>query len=75
MHMVIYALVEALTEDEALAAGKTVFDRLVSADPRTLAPSSTTTSHSTRTTPQLRGKRGGETFRLQPRSTPTTAKT
>ena len=33
MHMVIYALVEASTESEALAAGKTVFDRLVGADP------------------------------------------
>ena len=33
MHMVIYALVEASTHDEALATGKTVFDRLVGADP------------------------------------------
>ncbi|MDT3436070.1 hypothetical protein KZ498_14545 [Haloarcula sp. 1CSR25-25] len=33
MHMVIYALVEASTEDEALAAGKAVFSQLVGADP------------------------------------------
>ena len=32
MHMVIYALVEASTENEALAAGKAVFNRLVGAD-------------------------------------------
>jgi len=31
--MVIYALVEASTENEALAAGKTVFTRLVGAEP------------------------------------------
>ena len=31
MHMVIYSLVEASTEDEALSTGKTVFDRLVGA--------------------------------------------
>jgi hypothetical protein len=34
MHMMIYALVEASTHDDALATGKTVFDRLVGADPR-----------------------------------------
>lgn len=33
MHMVIYTLVEASTRDDALATGKTVFDRLVEADP------------------------------------------
>jgi len=33
MHMVIYTLVEASTRDEALATGKTVFDRLVGAVP------------------------------------------
>ena len=33
MHMVIYALVEASTQDDAVATGKTVFDRLVGADP------------------------------------------
>lgn len=33
MHMVIYALVEASTEDEALSAGRVVFDRLVGAVP------------------------------------------
>ena len=33
MHMIIYALVEASTEDEALASGKAVFDRLVGAVP------------------------------------------
>jgi len=33
MHMVIYALVEASTHDDALATGKTVFDRLIGADP------------------------------------------
>jgi hypothetical protein len=33
MHMVIYALVEASTHDDALATGKSVFDRLVGADP------------------------------------------
>jgi len=37
MHMVIYALVEASTEDEALAAGKAVFNRLVGADPHSTA--------------------------------------
>jgi len=31
MHMVIYALVEASTHDDALATGKTVSDRLVGA--------------------------------------------
>lgn len=33
MHMVIYALVEASTHDDALATRKTVFDRLVGTDP------------------------------------------
>jgi len=33
MHMVIFALVEASTEDEALAAGSGVFNRLVGAVP------------------------------------------
>lgn len=33
IHIVIYALVEASTEDKALSTGKTVFERLVSADP------------------------------------------
>ncbi|SFL64317.1 hypothetical protein SAMN04487950_4472 [Halogranum rubrum] len=33
MHMVIYTLVEASTRDDALATGKTVFDRLVGAAP------------------------------------------
>ncbi|WP_135855129.1 hypothetical protein [Halorussus salinus] len=33
MHTVIYSLVEASTRDEALATGKTVFDRLVGASP------------------------------------------
>ena len=33
MHMVIYSLVEASTEDDALATGKMVFDRLVGAVP------------------------------------------
>ncbi|MFD1687487.1 hypothetical protein [Halobellus litoreus] len=37
MHMVIYALVEESTHDDALATGKTVFDRLVGADPHTSA--------------------------------------
>ena len=37
MHMIIYALVEASTEVEALATGKTVFDRLVGADPHSCA--------------------------------------
>ncbi|ELZ28965.1 hypothetical protein C474_13724 [Halogeometricum pallidum JCM 14848] len=33
MHMVIYTLVEASTRDDAVATGKTVFDRLVGSDP------------------------------------------
>ena len=33
MHMVIYTLVEASTQDDALATGKTVFDRLVGTVP------------------------------------------
>jgi len=37
MHMVIYALVEASTEDEALAAGKAVFNRLVGTEPHSRA--------------------------------------
>ncbi|OYR59605.1 hypothetical protein DJ71_25180 [Halorubrum sp. E3] len=37
MHMVIYALVEASTENEALAAGRTVFNRLVGAEPHSCA--------------------------------------
>jgi hypothetical protein len=35
--MVIYALVEASTENEALTAGKTVFNRLVGAEPHSCA--------------------------------------
>jgi hypothetical protein len=35
--MVIYALVEASTHNDALATGKTVFDRLVGADPHSSA--------------------------------------
>ena len=35
MHMVTYVLVEASTHTNALATGKTVFDRLVGADPHT----------------------------------------
>lgn len=37
MHMVIYALVEASTQDEALSTVKTVFDQLVGADLHTCA--------------------------------------
>ncbi|MDS0296677.1 hypothetical protein [Halogeometricum luteum] len=37
MHMVIYTLVEASTQKDALATGKTVFDRLVGADPHSSA--------------------------------------
>jgi hypothetical protein len=37
MHMVIYTLVEASTQNDALATGKTVFDRLVGADPHSSA--------------------------------------
>jgi len=37
MHMVIYALVEVSTEDEALSTGKAVFERLVGADPHACA--------------------------------------
>ena len=37
MHMVIYALVEGSTHDDALATGKTVFDRLVGTDPHASA--------------------------------------
>ncbi|MFC6799562.1 hypothetical protein [Haladaptatus sp. DYSN1] len=37
MHMVIYTLVEASTHNDALATGKTVFDRLVGADPHSSA--------------------------------------
>jgi hypothetical protein len=33
MHMVIYALVDASSHDDALATGRTVFDRLVGTDP------------------------------------------
>ena len=33
MHMVIYALVEAPTQHDALVEGKAVFDRLVGANP------------------------------------------
>jgi len=33
MHMVIYALVEAPTQHDALVEGKSVFDRLVGANP------------------------------------------
>jgi hypothetical protein len=35
--MVIYTLVEASTQNDALATGKTVFDRLVGADPHSSA--------------------------------------
>jgi len=37
MHIVIYTLVEASTHDDALATGKTVFNRLVGADPHASA--------------------------------------
>ncbi|WP_276302589.1 hypothetical protein [Halorussus lipolyticus] len=37
MHTVIYSLVEASTRDDALANGKTVFDRLVGASPHATA--------------------------------------
>jgi hypothetical protein len=37
MHMIIYALVEASTHDDALATGKTVFDRLVGSDAHSCA--------------------------------------
>jgi hypothetical protein len=37
MHIVIYALVEASTQNEALAAGQTVFNRLVGAEPHSCA--------------------------------------
>ena len=37
MHMVIYALVEASTHDDALVTGRAVFDRLVGADPHSCA--------------------------------------
>jgi hypothetical protein len=37
MHMVIYALIEASTENEALSTGKTVFDRLVGTEPHACA--------------------------------------
>ena len=37
MHIVIYALVEASTHNDALATGKTVFDRLIGADPHASA--------------------------------------
>ncbi|WP_396614053.1 hypothetical protein ACH9L7_19890 (plasmid) [Haloferax sp. S1W] len=37
MHMVIYTLVEASTQNDALATGKAVFDRLVGADPHSSA--------------------------------------
>jgi len=37
MHMIIYSLVEASTADEALSTGKTVFDRLVGAEPHSCA--------------------------------------
>jgi len=45
MHMVIYALVEAPAQHDALAEGKAVFDRLVGANP-TAAPCLTTTAPS-----------------------------
>ncbi|SDE04494.1 hypothetical protein SAMN05192552_11151, partial [Natrinema hispanicum] len=35
--MIIYSLVEASTADEALSTGKTVFDRLVGAEPHSCA--------------------------------------
>ena len=37
MQMFIYALVEASTENEALAAGKEVFNRLAGAEPHSRA--------------------------------------
>lgn len=46
MHMVICALVEASTEDEALAAGKTVCDRLVGAEMHSCAVFERTQSNS-----------------------------
>ncbi|MFC7175138.1 hypothetical protein ACFQL0_20635 [Haloplanus litoreus] len=37
MYMIIYALVEASTESEALSAGKTVFNKLVGSEPHSCA--------------------------------------
>lgn len=37
MHMLIYALVEASTQEDALAAGKSAFDQLVGASPHRTA--------------------------------------
>jgi len=74
MHMVIYVLIEASTHDDALASGKTVFDRLVGADPHAGAVFDYYVTFDEEDT-SVAGRRDGETFRLQPRSIPTTAKT
>jgi len=74
MHMVIYSLVEASTEDEALSTGKTVFDRLVGADPHAGAVFDYHVTFDEEDT-SVAGRRDGVSCRLQPPSTPMTAKT
>jgi hypothetical protein len=73
MHMVIYALVEASTHDDALATGKMVFDRLVGADPHATGVFDYYVTFDENDT-TVAGKARGETFRLQPQSTPMTAR-
>jgi len=74
MHMVIYSLVEASTEDEALSTGKTVFDRLVGADPHAGAVFDYHVTFDEEDTSVAGKARWGELPTAAP-STPMTAKT
>jgi hypothetical protein len=74
MHMVIYALVEASTHDDALATGKSVFDRLVGADPHAGAVFDYYVTFDEEDT-SVAGKARWGSCRRQPPSTPITAKT
>jgi len=73
MHMVIYALIEASTEDEALSTGKAVFERLVGADPHAGAVFDYFVTFDDEDTSVAGKARWGES-RLQPPSIPMTAK-
>jgi len=68
MHMVIYALIEASTENEALSTGKTVFDRLVGTEPHACAVFDYYVCFDEEDT-SVAGKRGGVSSRPQPLST------
>ena len=70
MHQVIYALVEASTEETALACGKAAFDRLVGAGPDNAAIFDYYVMFDDERS-SVAGRLGGATFRSSHQSTPT----